>query len=201
MPEFPDTNHSLIARVKDLGDGASWSEFLGIYQPVVFRIARRRGLQDADAYDVMQQVFLAVSRSIQGWNRTAHEAQPPFRAWLSTIARNAITKMLARRPRDAATGSTSVVDLLENQPDCDSTTSEILVEARREVIRWAVAQVQPEFSDETWTLFHQTAVEGVPIADVAKSTARSAGSIYVARYRVIARLKEKIREVSANWDL
>ncbi len=164
-------------------------------------MARRRGLQDADASDVMQQVFLAVSRSISGWNRTVNDNQPPFRAWLSTIARNAITKMLVRRPKDIATGSSSVNDLLENQPDCDSTTSEILAEARREVIHWAVTQVQLEFSDETWMLFHQTAVEGVPIADVAKSTARSSGSIYIARYRVIARLKEKIREVSANWDL
>jgi RNA polymerase sigma-70 factor (ECF subfamily) len=49
LAEFPETNHSLIARVKDLGDGASWLESLGIYQPVVYRVARRRQLQDADA--------------------------------------------------------------------------------------------------------------------------------------------------------
>ena len=51
MPEFPETNQSLIARVKDLADGASWVEFLGIYQPVVLRMAKRRGLQDADSQD------------------------------------------------------------------------------------------------------------------------------------------------------
>ena len=90
MHEFPDTSHSLISRVKDLGDGAAWTEFLGIYQPVVFRMARRRGLQDADAQDVMQQVFLSIARSIEGW--TPGDLQPPFRAWLTTIARNAITK-------------------------------------------------------------------------------------------------------------
>jgi hypothetical protein len=41
MPEFPDTSHSLIARVKDPGDGVAWAEFLGIYQPVVY-VARYR---------------------------------------------------------------------------------------------------------------------------------------------------------------
>lgn len=46
MPEFPETSHSLIARVKDLGDGAAWAMSLGTYQPVVFRMAWRRGLQD-----------------------------------------------------------------------------------------------------------------------------------------------------------
>lgn len=199
MPELPETNLSLIARVKDLGDGASWVEFLGIYQPVIFRMARKRGLQDTDAYDVSQQVFLSITRSIQGW--TVHEAGPPFRAWLTTIVRNAITKALTRRPRNVATGSTSVANLLESQPDCEATASEILAEARREIVHWAVKQIQSEFTDETWNVFQQTAVDGVPIADVARTTGRSPGSIYVARFRVITRLKEKILEVSQHWDL
>ena len=199
MPEFPETSHSLIARVKDLGDGTAWAEFLGIYQPVVFRMARRRGLQDADAQDVIQQVFLSISKSIEGW--VPSDLQPPFRAWLTTIARNAITKALTRRPRDAATGSTSMVDLLEAQPDPQETTAEILAEARKELVRWATEQIRSEFSEATWNAFWRTAIEGVPIAEVAKSTGRSAGAVYVARYRVIARLKEKVLEVSQLWDL
>lgn len=199
MSEFPETSHSLIARVKDLGDGAAWAEFLGIYQPVVFRMARRRGLQDADAQDVMQQVFLSISKSIEGW--IPSDLLPPFRAWLTTVARNAITKALTRRPRDAASGSSSVAELLEAQPDPQETTAEILAEARKELIRWATEQIRSEFSEATWNVFWQTAIEGVPIAEVAKSAGRSAGAVYVARYRVIARLKEKVLEVSQLWDL
>ena len=199
MHEFPDTSHSLIFRVKNPADGAAWTEFLGIYQPVVFRMARRRGLQDADAQDVIQQVFLSISKSIEGW--IPGDLQPPFRAWLTTIARNAITKALTRRPRDAATGSTSMVELLEAQPDPQETTAEILAEARKELIRWATEQIRSEFSEATWNVFWLTAIEGVPIAEVAKSTGRSAGAVYVARYRVIARLKEKVLEVSQLWDL
>ena len=52
MSDFPDTSQSLIARVKDLADGAAWTEFLGIYRPVVYRMACRRGMQDADVQDV-----------------------------------------------------------------------------------------------------------------------------------------------------
>jgi RNA polymerase sigma-70 factor, ECF subfamily len=199
MPDFPETNHSLIARVKDLGDGVAWAEFLGIYQPVVFRMARRRGLQDADAQDVMQQVFLSISRSIEGW--IPGELQPPFRAWLTTIARNAITKALTRRPRDAATGSTSMAELLDAQPDPAETTAELLAEASKEMVRWATEQIRAEFSEATWNVFWLTAIEGVPIAEVAKSTERSAGAVYVARYRVIARLKDKVLEVSQLWHL
>lgn len=199
MTEFPETNTSLIARVKDLGDGASWAEFLGIYQPVVFRMARRRRLQDADAQDVMQQVFLSIARSIESWE--PGKEKPPFRAWLTTIARNAITKALARQPRDRGTGATSMADLMENLPAAEATASEIFTEARKEIIRWASEQIRSEFSAETWQLFQQTAIDCLPIADVAKLSGRSCGSIYVARFRVIARLKEKIQEVSQHWDL
>ena len=137
MPEFPETSHSLIARVKDPSDAASWAEFLAIYQPVVFRMARRRGLQIADAQDVLQQVFLAVARSIDGWE--AAEERPPFRAWLTTIARNAITKSLSRRPSDAATGSSSVDQLLNAIPDDEATTSELVRrrDARSFIGQWS----------------------------------------------------------------
>ena len=199
MSEFPETSQNLIARVKDSADAASWAEFLGIYQPVLIRMARRRGLQDADAHDVTQQVFLSISRSIENW--TAGNDQPPFRAWLTTVAKNAITKALTRRPRDTAAGSTSMIELLHSHPEPQATTAELQVEARREIVRWAAEQIRSEFSAETWNVFWQTAIEGQPVAEVAKESGRSPGAIYVARFRVTARLKEKISEVSEHWDL
>jgi RNA polymerase sigma-70 factor, ECF subfamily len=199
MSNFPETNHSLIARLQDIGDGASWTEFLGIYQPVVYRMARRRLLQDADAHDVMQQVFLSVAKAIESWEPGV--GKPPFRAWLSTIARNAITKALSRRPRDRAAGTTSVASILERQAASEVTTGEILAEARQETIRWAAEQIRSEFSAEIWRIFELTVLNGVPIAELASSSGRSAGSIYVARFRVITRLKEKIQEVSQHWEL
>ncbi len=199
MSDFPETNPSLIARVQDLADGASWAEFLGIYQPVVYRMARRRHLQEADAQDVVQHVFLAIARSIENWE--PGDGRPPFRAWLTTIARNAITKALIRQPRDRATASPLDAEVLAAHPEPEATASELLVEARREAIRWASEQIRSEFSEEIWRVFQLTAIEGVAIAEVAQASGRSVGSIYVARFRVVTRLKEKIQEVSQHWDL
>ena len=198
MPDFPETSLSLIARVKDLEDEAAWMEFLGIYQPVVARMARRRGLQEADAHDVMQQVFLSISRSIEQW--IPDDSKPPFRAWLTTISRNAITKALTRRPRDVASGSTSMVERLDAHPDPSDTTEELALETRQELVRWATEQIRGEFSEATWHSFWTTAVEGTSIADLAKCTGRSAGAIYVARHRVMERLKERVATASKQWD-
>ncbi len=198
MTMFPETNETLIARVKDLSDGASWAEFVGIYHPVVFRMARRRGMQEADALDVIQQVFASVAKSIDNWSPIA--GGPPFRAWLATIARNAITNALARRPQDMAAGGSSVIDQLHALPSAEATQSELLRETQQQTVLWAAEQIRHEFSDEVWASFQLTAIEGQSVADVAQSLRRSPGAIYVARYRVIARLKEKVQEFSHSWD-
>ena len=198
MNDFPDTSYSLIERVGDLSDGASWTEFLRIYQPVVYRMARRRGLQDADAQEIIQQVFSSVSRSIDGWEAGADK--PPFRAWLTTVTRNAITKALVRQPKDRATGSTTVAEQLNALPLRDEASLEFVQETQREIVHWCKEQIRAEFTDTTWEIFWKTAVEAIPAAEVAQQTGRSVGAVYVARHRVLTRLKQRVAEVSTTWD-
>ncbi|MEM9644571.1 MAG: sigma-70 family RNA polymerase sigma factor [Planctomycetota bacterium] len=198
MNDFPDTDHRLIAKIQDLGDGVSWDEFLRIYRPVVLRMARRRGMQDADAEDVMQQIFLSVVGAIGRWE--AGPGQPPFRAWLTTIARNAITKALSRQPRDRATGSSSIRARLADIPDAESTRIEATAEAKRQLVRIAAEEIRSEFNKGTWNVFWKTAIEGRPISIVATESGMSAGAIYVARYRVMARLRQQVERVSSQWD-
>ena len=64
MDSLPETSESLILRVKDAADEAAWAEFLAIYRPVIFRLARKRGLQNADADDLAQKVFMSIARAI-----------------------------------------------------------------------------------------------------------------------------------------
>lgn len=199
MSQFPETNQSLVARVKNLGDGASWIEFMDIYQPVVYRMAQRRGLQDADAHDVMQQVFVSVAGAIERWEPSSD--LPPFRAWLTTITKNAISKTLGRRPRDRAVGSTSVMEQLNAVADnVESSDAEFLAEARRQMFRWAAQKVRIEFTQATWDMFWRSSVLGESVSVVAEETGRTTGAVYIARHRVIARLKEEVADISNQWE-
>ncbi|MFO0940751.1 MAG: RNA polymerase sigma factor [Pirellulales bacterium] len=121
MNDWPEISENLILRVKDAADAAAWSAFLAIYRPVVYGLARSRGLQDADADDLAQQVFVSISRSVASWAPTADG--PPFRAWLYRIAHNEILKAITRRKPDAAAGSSSVQEMLHAVPQHDSTAS------------------------------------------------------------------------------
>jgi RNA polymerase sigma-70 factor (ECF subfamily) len=199
MHHWPDTNESLILRVKDPADAASWSVFLEIYRPVVVRMACGQGLQHADAEDLAQQVFLSVAKAIAAWEPDAN--QPPFRVWLSRITRNAIINALTRRKPDAPGGSTSVHEMLREQPDRSDKTAQLLMEeSRREAIRWATEEIQSEFTEVTWDMFWLTSIEGETVAEVARRQNKTPGAVYMARFKVMQRLKEKVLEVSEVWS-
>lgn len=199
MQHWPETNESLILRVKDTADAASWADFLAIYRPVVVRMACGRGLQHADADDLAQQVFLSVARAIEDWEPDAH--QPPFRAWLSRISRNAIVNALTRKKPDAAGGSTSVQEMLRALPERDDeTTQQVIEESRREAMRWAAEEIRSEFTKVTWAMFWLSSIEGKSVVEVARTHDKTPGAVYMARFRVMQRLKEKVLEVSEVWS-
>ncbi len=199
MNDWPETSESLILRVKDPADAAAWSAFLAIYRPVIYRLARSRGLQDADAEDLAQQVLVSISRTVQNWQPAADG--PPFRAWLYRIAHNECLKAMTRRKPDAAAGSSSVQSMLFGLPQhATDTNLQLLHESRMEAFRWASEEVRHEFKSATWAMFWQSTVEERTIDEVARNHDRSTGAVYLARFRVMKRLKEKLDEVSDMWS-
>jgi RNA polymerase sigma factor (sigma-70 family) len=198
MSEFPETRTSLLVRMQSLNDEEAWSEFVTIYRPVAYRLARKRGLQDADAEDLAQRVVIAVRRAIANWD--ADPAKGRFRFWLARIAQNAIVNALTRRPPDAAIGGTAIRELLEEQPEPDHRTQENLRrEQRRSLFRWAAQRIRPEFCEGTWDAFWLTTVEGMSVEEAARALGKTVGAIYAARSRVMRRLKAEIEQSCFGW--
>ncbi|HWB11068.1 MAG TPA: sigma-70 family RNA polymerase sigma factor [Pirellulales bacterium] len=194
MTESPETRVSLIVRLKDRDDQEAWGEFLEIYRPLVYRLATSKGLQDADAEDVVQQVFGSVARAVDRWQPDA--ARATFRTWLTTIARNAIINALVRRAPDRASGDTADRELLVEYEDETPDSRVLLTEARREIFQWAARRARDEFEPKTWDAFWLTAVEGQDVAQVAEAIGKKPGAIYAARSRVMKRLKQIVQ----HWD-
>jgi RNA polymerase sigma-70 factor (ECF subfamily) len=193
VSDYPETRASLIVRLKDRSDQAAWGEFVIIYRPVVYRLARRRGLQHADAEDLAQQVLTAVAGAVDRWQ--PDEKRGRFRSWLYRIAQNFIVNALSRRVPDRAAGTGAAADVLSGWPAGDGPASDLVrTEYRREVFNWAARQIRGEFQADTWESFWRTAVDGQVVPQVAAALGKTAGAVYAARGRVMRRLREKVSE-------
>ncbi len=192
MNPAADTRYSLLLRVRDPGDGPAWGEFCKLYEPVVYRMARRFGLQDADARDLMQEVLAAVAGAIQSWQPDPERGR--FRTWLYTIVRNkTIAAMRRRKPGDRGTGDSAMIRRLQAKPIAADEAFEL--EVRRAAFQQAAELVRGDVQPSTWEAFWQTSVLGRPIDDVARDLRVSTGSVYAARSRVLARLRRQIEEM------
>jgi RNA polymerase sigma-70 factor (ECF subfamily) len=157
-------------------------------------MAVRQGLQPADADDLVQEVFVAIARSVSQWLERPDRGR--FRAWLLRIARNTAVNFLTRPShRPLATGGDEAARMLAEVPAPESTlSSQFDLEYRREVFRWAAEQVREAVAEATWQAFWLTHVEGRSISDAAEQLGISVGAVYVARSRVMNRLKQLVKE-------
>lgn len=191
----PETRHSLIQRLQDAGDDAAWEEFASIYRPIIVRIALRKQLPFDDAEDLAQQVLLLVLKNISKWK--SDPARARFRTWLQTVVRNATMNALTRRPMDQASGGTSSLQQLNQCPDkADSLWFDL--EWQRETLRWVAQQIRGEFESTTWNAFWDTAIEQLSAQEVAERIGKSVGAVYIARSRVMQRIKQRIADLDED---
>jgi RNA polymerase sigma factor (sigma-70 family) len=194
MPEIPATRASLLLRLRDPRDEAAWGEFVDLYAPVVHGYLRKRGLQDADADDLCQDVLGAVAGAV---GRLEYDpARGAFRNWLFTVVRHKLADWRAAGEKRAqGTGDSATHRLLEQVPCPAQEEAEWEAEWEDRVFAWACTQVRREVTDATWQAFWRTAVDGLPGKQVAADLGLSVAAVYSARSRVLARLKELIQSV------
>ncbi|MCR4413135.1 MAG: sigma-70 family RNA polymerase sigma factor [Thermoguttaceae bacterium] len=194
MDDSPLTRLSLLVRLKDNRDGRAWEEFAEVYTPVVYGFVRRRGLQDADAADVTQEVFRAVARAIGGFE--CDRRRGSFRGWLMAVTRSKLMNFLAERRREVpGSADAAVRRQIESLPAPDAEAADWEHTYRQSVFAWAAGRVRGHFEEATWQAFWQTSVEGKGVREVAAVLGMSEGAVYVARCRVLAQLKRKIHEI------
>jgi len=192
MTPTPTTRASLLLRLRDSQDHEAWVEFVEIYEPAIYRQLRKCGLQDADARELMQELFVTVNRQIARWELATERGS--FRGWLWRVARNLVINWMKHgQRRMVALGgpeSQSMFDELAAE-DCQES-AEFDRELRRSMFQRASELVRQEQSPKSWQAFWSTAVEGKTPAIVAQDLGMSDGAVRVAKCRISARLKDVV---------
>jgi RNA polymerase sigma-70 factor, ECF subfamily len=189
------TSLSLLDRVR-AQDQAAWSRLVLLYGPLVYRWCRRAGLQAADAADVGQEVFRAVARKVSEFR---HDRDgDSFRAWLRAITRNKILDAFRRpAPGCPPPGGSDAQRRLQEVPTrvLEDAGPAADAEETRLLFRQAVELMRGEFEEGTWRAFWQAAVEGRRPADVAADLGVSVNVVYLAKSRILRRLREEFADL------
>jgi RNA polymerase sigma-70 factor (ECF subfamily) len=180
------TPPTLLERLRRSDDPDAWDRFVDLYSPLLFEWARRNGVPESDAADLVQSVLVLLIKQIP-----KHEQRRggSFRGWLFTVLRNCWRdqcRVRARQPviaqgisPDDQAGSDPIAELTED-------------EYRAYLIRRTLRVIQADFPEHTWRAFWLHAVEGKPATEVAAVVKTTANAVYLARGRILKRLREEL---------
>lgn len=192
------TSTTLLGGLRDLRNAEVWRAFVKLYRPLVFNYARRRGLQEADADDVAQEVLTALV--VDDPIGTLDADKGGFRGWLHGIAQNKIADTYRRRKKSPVQPPvSSQTGFLEKIPDPTDDLDELWTqEFNRFVIQQGLAIVVMEFGARDIEIFERTALQEESPADVADSLGMTREAVYTVKSRVLSRFREVKKEL--KWE-
>lgn len=197
---YPETRVTLLRRLPDAGDHEAWEAFVDLYGPIIFSFCRHRGCPESDAGDIVQEVLATVARRIHTFEYNPLRGR--FRGWLYAIVKNRLIDQDRRRSSrpvlsggDYETSHTApqagfVIDPEEHWER----------EYRRHLFQAALPSLRSQFNSNTWEAFRRTALEEEDPARVALDLNLSLGAVYIAKSRVLSRLRERVRQLEQDWE-
>jgi RNA polymerase sigma-70 factor (ECF subfamily) len=181
-----DTPASLLLRLRQPSAARAWGEFVDLYTPLIFRWARRVGLSEEDAADLVQDVFVLLLAKLPEFNYDRHGS---FRAWLYTVTLNKWREKRRRRRLPQCQLADDEWDEVA-EPDRGDVFAE--EEYRRHLTAQALRLMQAEFPDVVWKACWEMLSSGRPAAVIAAELGISTDAVYTAKYRVLRRLREQL---------
>ena len=203
-PDSLPTRASLLSRLRNLSDSDSWSAFFETYWRLLYNVARKSGLTDADAQDVVQETVIAVARKIPGFHYDP--AKGSFKQWLLLITRRRILDQLRRvyRSLPAAEGRPAeLAGRLENLP-ADSPPPDAAIEAaweeewRESIYQAALARVRRRVQPKHYQVFDGCVLQGLRAPEVARMLGLNVAQVYLARHRVSQAVKHAVAELETE---
>jgi RNA polymerase sigma-70 factor (ECF subfamily) len=179
------TSPTLLAKLRQPNQPAAWERFVRLYAPLLFVWARRQGFQEADAQDLVQEVLLKLVRELPAYRQGGGQS---FRGWLFRVTANQCQDFRRRRATRALPGDSGLSGVA-----CPSSGSDLEeAEYRRLLVRRALDIIRPDFSETAWKAFNGAIIAGRSPADVAADLQISVNAVYLARHRVLARLRQEL---------
>lgn len=201
--EFIPTRYSLLSRLQDWNDDASWRAFFDTYWRLIYSVALRAGLTQVEAEEVVQETVICVARNIQSFKRDRQLGS--FKGWLRNITRWRIADQFRKRTA-LARGDTAAAALtyesLDGLPDPADNDGELDWERQWQshLLQMAKHRVKSRVSEEQYQLFDLYVVKEWPVSRIRDTLGVSATQIYLAKHRIARLLRKEVRRLEKEWD-
>jgi RNA polymerase sigma-70 factor (ECF subfamily) len=173
---------SLLEQLKKPQPQAAWKRFAELYTPLLYFWARSQGLNEADAADLVQEVFLLLVAKLPHFQ---YDRDGSFRSWLRTLTLNKHRELLRRkRP--------NLVDNLQNEPAKNSDSSLEEKEYRLQLVQQLLRIVEDQFPPSTWQIFQEYVIENRDPREIAAKRKVTLGTVYAAKSKVLQRLRRDL---------
>jgi RNA polymerase sigma factor (sigma-70 family) len=193
-----DTSPTLLGRVsQEPSNQAAWEAFVARYGPRIRGWCRQRGLQPADAEDVVQNVLLRLARALKTFT---YDPSRSFRGWLRQVTQHALSDFFADRKRllGAGSGDDKVLTVLETVQARDDLLSYLEQDFAREVVARACSVVRDRVEPWTWEAFRLVACEGRPGEEVATRLGMSITAVFKAKSRILGFIREEVAQLEGE---
>lgn len=184
------TQISLLHRLRSQHDTAAWSKFVELYTPLVHRWISDLGVRGHECNDVVQEVFIALLGRISTFQ---YDAKKSFRGWLRTVTLNKTRDLLRKQKRAYEPVLRERLEIAQRDEAALLTEQEY----REHVAASALKLMQQHFSKTTWQACWAHVAEGRAAPEVAQELGISVNAVYLARGRVLRRLRE---ELTGLWE-
>jgi len=201
------TRQSLLSRLRDWQDQDGWREFFDTYWRLIYNVARKSGLGDVEAQEVVQSTFIYLSRQMPNF-RYDHE-RGSFKSWLRVVTRSRISVYRRREKADEkffreplpGTG-TDDESALEQVPDpAAGALDEVWQrEWQANLMNIALRRVRAKVSSQQLLIFRMATTDGLQLSQVAKKLGVSLAQVYLARHRVGRLLKTEVERLRKETE-
>jgi RNA polymerase sigma factor (sigma-70 family) len=196
--ELLPTRHSLVERLRDLDDHASWRDFFDTYWKLLYGAAIRAGLSDSEAEEVVQETVIGVARKMETFRYDP--AICSFKGWLMHVTRCRIADQFRRRKSENVSLHMSegeTADLAQDLPDPrgDHLQSIWEEEWQKNLMDVAIQRIRRMVNAEHYQIFHLHAIKGLGVRDVAKLTGASLPKVYVTYHRLAKLIKAEVQRL------
>jgi RNA polymerase sigma factor (sigma-70 family) len=196
------TRRTLLSRLRNLDDQESWRTFFNLYWQLLYNVARKSGLDDFGAQEIVQDTVIAVARKMPEFHYDP--ARGTFRQWLLRITRRRIIdhlRRIYRQPPRADVAPESLDEDVERAAAViDQSESAIETawneEWEKATFEAALAQVRVAINPRHFQVFDYCVLKEWPASKVAATLGLNAAQVYLAKHRVAQAMKRAVRRIN-----